>query len=168
MRVGADRADEQPEREPAEQPRPRVEDEQAGERASAEARQLAPVPEAAQDAAASGRKTRGWTSTATTTPNASSGTSGAPTSSTKARPTTKTITPATAEIPASSRIDEVTSAASVTPERRTATTRAAGVQTPPGTYFATIDSISARSAAGYEIRISHSPRIHIQPSTKTR
>ena len=77
-----------------------------------------------------------------------SGTSGASTLSTNGRPTTKTITPETADSPASSSIDEVTSAASVTPARRAATTRAAGVQIPPGMYFASIEIISARSAAG--------------------
>ena len=56
----------------------------------------------------------------------------------------------------------------MTPARRAATTRAAGVQIPPGMYFASIETISARSAAGYESRTPHSRRIHIQPSTNTR
>ena len=81
---------------------------------------------------------------------------------------TKTITPATAEIAASSSIDAVTSAASVTPARRAATTRAAGVHTPPGMYFASIETISARSATGYERWMSQSARIRIQPNTKVR
>jgi hypothetical protein len=54
------------------------------------------------------------------------------------------------------------------PARRAATTRAAGVQTPPGTYFASIETISARSAAGYEMRCPQSERIRIQPSTNRR
>ena len=85
-----------------------------------------------------------------------------------ARLTTNTITPATAERPASSSIEDVTRAASVTPARRAATTRAAGAQIAPGMYFASIESISARSAAGYDSWIPHSPRIRIQPSTNTR
>ena len=56
----------------------------------------------------------------------------------------------------------------MTPARRAATTRAAGVQTPPGMYFASIETISARSAAGYEMWMSQSARMRIQPSTKTR
>ena len=66
------------------------------------------------------------------TANATSGAIGASTPLTQASEITKTITPATAEMPASTRIDTVTSAASVIPARRAATTRAAGVQTPPG------------------------------------
>ena len=85
---------------------------------------------------------------ASTTPKAISGASGACTLSTNGRLTTKTITPATAESPASSSIDEVTRAVSVTPARRAATTRAAGAQIPPGMYFASIEIISARSATG--------------------
>ena len=79
-----------------------------------------------------------------------------------------TSTPATAEIPASTSIAAVTSAASLTPARRIATTRAAGVHTPPGTYFASIETISELSAVGYEIRTPQSARIFIQPSTNTR
>ena len=60
--------------------------------------------------------------------------------------TTNTATPAIAERPASSAIDPSTSGVLRTPTLRTATTRAAGVQTPPGMYLASIESISARSA----------------------
>jgi hypothetical protein len=97
-----------------------------------------------------------------------SGAIGALTPSTQASETTKTMTPATAETPASISIDSVTSAASLIPARRAATTRAAGVQTPPGTYFASIETISARSACGYEIEKPQSERIRIQPRTKSR
>ena len=83
-------------------------------------------------------------------------------------PTTKTMTPATAEIPASSRIDASTTGVSLTPNRRSATTRAVGVQTPPGMYFASIESISDCSATRYGTRIPYATRIRIQPSTKTR
>ena len=77
----------------------------------------------------------------------SSGASGASTPRTHARLTTRTITPETADSSASSRIDAITVAVSVTPAvRRSATVRAAGVQTPPGTYLASIDTISACSA----------------------
>ena len=51
----------------------------------------------------------------------------------------------------------------MTPARRAATTRAAGAQIPPGMYFASIEIISARNAAGYDSSIPHSPRIRIQP-----
>ena len=95
-----------------------------------------------------GLKTRGWTRIASTAPKTMSGASGALTLSTNGRLSTKTITPATAESPASSSIDEVTSAASVTPARLAATTRAAGAQIAPGMYFASIEIISARRAAG--------------------
>ena len=63
-----------------------------------------------------------------------------------ASPTTKTPTPASAESPASSRIDASTTGVSLTPNRRSATTRAVGVQMPPGMYLASIESISACSA----------------------
>ena len=63
-----------------------------------------------------------------------------------ANPTTKTPTPASAESPASSMIDASTTGVSLTPKRRSATTRAVGVQTPPGMYLASIESISACSA----------------------
>ena len=76
---------------------------------------------------------------------------GASTDPTQASEITNTITPETADRPASSSIAAVTSAPSVTPTRRIATTRAAGVHTPPGTYFASIETISARSAPEYEI-----------------
>ncbi len=56
----------------------------------------------------------------------------------------------------------------MTPARRAATTRAAGVHTPPGTYFASIETISARSATGYERWMSQSARIRIQPKTNSR
>src|SRR5262245_44628209 len=111
---------------------------------------------------------RGWSRAVTTTANTTSGQIGASTPSTQASEITKTITPATAEMPASTRIDIGTSPPSVTPDLRAATTRAAGVQTPPGTYFASIETISARSEPGYVIRIPQSARIRIQPQTKTR
>ena len=75
------------------------------------------------------------------------GQTGASTPSTKGRLAASTITPATAESPASSRIVARTTEVWSTPARRTATTRAAGVQTPPGMYFASIESISAPSTA---------------------
>ena len=76
-----------------------------------------------------------------------SGASGASTPRTQARLTTSTITPETAESTASSRIEASTGAVSVTPAvLRSATVRAAGVQTPPGTYLASIETISACSA----------------------
>jgi hypothetical protein len=40
-------------------------------------------------------------------------------------------------------IDARITGVSTIPARRIATTRAAGVHTPPGTYFASIDTISA-------------------------
>ena len=46
--------------------------------------------------------------------------------------------------------------------------RAAGVHTPPGMYFASIETISARSAAPYESEIPHARRIRIQPTTNSR
>src|SRR5579884_1629911 len=97
---------------------------------------------------ATGQKIRGCSTAATTTAKTTSGAIGASTPRTHASETTKTTTPATAEIPASTRIDTVTRVASVMPARRAATTRAAGVQTPPGMYFASVETISARSAAG--------------------
>ena len=57
---------------------------------------------------------------------------------------------------------------SVTPARRTATRRAAGVQTPPGTYFASIESISAPSTVRYPSRIPYARKISCQPTTKLR
>ena len=67
----------------------------------------------------------------------------ASTPETNGRLAASTITPATAESPASSRIVASTTDVLSTPARRAATTRAAGVQTPPGMYFASIDTISA-------------------------
>ena len=87
---------------------------------------------------------------------------------THASDTANTSTPATAESPASTSIADVTSAPSVTPARRIATTRAAGVHTPPGTYFASIDTISARSEIGYETWTPQSSRMRIHPMTNTR
>src|SRR5579862_1987729 len=92
--------------------------------------------------------TRGWSSDATTSANSTIGAIGAFTPCTQISDTTKTSTPATAERPASTAIAAVTSGASATPARRSATTRAAGVQTPPGTYFASIETISERSEIG--------------------
>ena len=85
-----------------------------------------------------------------------------------ASPTRKTPTPESAESPASSRIDASTTGVSLTPKRRSATTRAVGVQTPPGMYFASIESISDCSATMYGTRIPYAARIRIQPSTNTR
>src|SRR6266446_7288132 len=110
---------------------------------------------------ASGQKMRGCSSTMTTTANTTSGAIGASTPFTHASETTKTTTPATAEMPASTRIETVTRAASLTPARRIATTRAAGVHTPPGTYFASIETISELSAVPYEILTPQSRRILI-------
>ena len=69
-----------------------------------------------------------------------------------------TITPAMAERPASYPTDASTGPAGM-PSRLVATTRAAGVQTPPGMYFASIDSISAPSASAYPMRMSSARRI---------
>ena len=67
------------------------------------------------------------------------------------------------------RIDASTRGVSVTPPpRRSATVRAAGVQTPPGRYFASIETISACSATRYDTRISQASSIRIQPRMKTR
>jgi hypothetical protein len=44
--------------------------------------------------------------------------------------------------------------------------RARGVQTPPGTYFASIDAISACRASRYGTWIPKAARIHCQPTTK--
>ncbi len=97
-----------------------------------------------------------------------SGTSGASPAPTRVRLATKTITPAIAERPASSAIDASTSDVCGTPNRRIATTRAAGVQTPPGTYLASIESISACTATVYGTRIPSARRIHCQPTTNSR
>ena len=75
------------------------------------------------------------------------GQTGASTPETNGRLAASTITPATAERPASSRIVASTTEVLSTPARRAATTRAAGVQTPPGMYLASIESISAPSTA---------------------
>ena len=97
------------------------------------------------------RKMRGWSSEASSTAKpirAQSG--GASTSSIHARLTTKTITPEIADSIASTRIEASTVGVSVTPaDRRSATVRAAGVQTPPGRYFASIETISALRAGRY-------------------
>src|SRR5690242_21682953 len=95
--------------------------------------------------------------------------SGAWTSRTQARLTTKTITPEIAERPASTRIDASTVGVSVTPaDFRSATVRAAGAHTPPGRHFASIETISACSAAWYGTLIRHALSIRIQPRMKTR
>src|ERR1051326_8299265 len=104
---------------------------------------------------ATGWKIRGCRSTVTTKGNTTSGAIGASTPLTQASEMTNTITPDTADMPASISIADVTSAPSVTPARRMATTRAAGVQTPPGTYFASMETISERSATGYERSEEH-------------
>ena len=66
-----------------------------------------------------------------------------------ASPIAKTSTPDTAESPASSAIEPKTTEVSVTPPaRRSQRIRAIGVQTVPGTYFASIEAISAWSASG--------------------
>ena len=58
---------------------------------------------------------------------------------------------------------------SVTPaDFRSATVRAAGVHTPPGRYFASIETISACSAAWYGTSIRQAASIRIQPRMKTR
>jgi len=54
------------------------------------------------------------------------------------------------------------------PDGESATVRAAGVHTPPGRYFASIETISACSAAWYGTLIRHAPSIRIQPRMKTR
>src|SRR3954467_12696798 len=99
-----------------------------------------PCPNFRRTREASGQKIRGCSSTVTTTAKTMSGAIGASTPFTHASDTTKTTTPAKGEVPASTRMDTVTRAALVTPARRTATTRAAGVHTPPGTYFASIET----------------------------
>jgi hypothetical protein len=95
--------------------------------------------------------------------------SGASASPTIARPAPKTSTPETAERPASSRIDEtITGVAASVPAFLSQKTRAAGVQIPPGMYFASIDAISDWSATEYETRTDNARRIHCQPTTKSR
>ena len=97
--------------------------------------------------------TGGYSRKATTTAKAATGSSGTSAPPMITSPTTKTMTPATAESPATSRIVARTTGVSLTPKRRSATTRAVGVQTPPGMYFASIDSISDCSATRYGTRI---------------
>src|SRR5579864_9084519 len=97
-----------------------------------------------------------------TTPKTPIGMTGPLTPRTQAREIANTSTPATADRPASISIAAVTSAVSFTPARRIATTRAAGVHTPPGTYFASIETISELSAVAYEIFTPQSLRIFIQ------
>ena len=81
-------------------------------------------------------------------------------------PATNTPTPEIAERPASSKIDDSTSGvAASTPAFRSHTTRAAGVQIPPGTYFASMEAISDCNATAYEIRTSSARRIHCHPTT---
>ena len=95
----------------------------------------------------SGRKIRGWSSDASSNANVISAQSGASTPFTQRRLITKTITPEIADSAASTRIDARTVGVSVTfAPRRSASVRAAGVQTPPGMYFASIETISACSA----------------------
>ena len=104
-------------------------------------------PKGRSSLVASGEKTRGCSSSVASRANATTGQSGASTPGTNGRLMTSTSTPATAESPASSRIVASTTELLSTPARRTATTRAAGVQTPPGMYLASIESISAPSAS---------------------
>ena len=100
---------------------------------------------------------------------AKSGTRGASTASTAARPAVKTRMPANAESPASSRIELITKDVSETPPaRRSQTILASGVQIPPGMYLASIDAISAWSAIPYETRIRNAARSHHQPTAKRR
>ncbi len=74
-----------------------------------------------------------------------------------------------AESAASTRIEASTVGVSVTPaDLRSATVRAAGVHTPPGRYFASIETISACSAGRYGVWMPHAPSILIQPRMKTR
>ena len=76
--------------------------------------------------------------------------------------------PATAERPASRECPGEHRRRVLTPARRIATTLAAGVQIPPGTYFASIEIISAWSAIRYGTRMSYDLRIRRQPSTEHR
>ena len=98
-----------------------------------------------------------------------SGSRGALTPRTQARLTTKTITPEIADSAASTKIDVRTVGVSVTPPPlRSAIVRAAGVQTPPGKYLASIETISDWRATRYGTRIPHAARIRIQPRMNTR
>ena len=90
-----------------------------------------------------GVKTRGWRPMIVTSASASSGITGAELKPTVVRLMKKTSTPASAESPASITIEPRMSGVSRTPKRRIAATRAAGIQTEPGTYLARIDVISA-------------------------
>ena len=117
----------------------------------------------------SGRKILGWRSDASRTTRSRSGGSGASTPRTQASETMKTITPEIADNAASTRIDASTVPVSVTPAaRRSATARAAGVHTPPGMYFASIDTISAWSATRYGTAMPHAASMRIQPRMKIR
>ncbi len=101
--------------------------------------------------------------------NSTSGSTGASTLCTHARLTTKTTIPESAERIASTRIDARMVPVAVSPvSRSSAATRAAGVQTPPGMYFASIETISACSAARYETWMFQPARMRIQPRMKTR
>ena len=112
---------------------------------------------------------RGWSSGARSSAKRISAGRGALTPRTQARLTTKTITPEIAESAASTKIEVRTFGVSVTPApRRSATVRAAGVQTPPGRYLASIETISACSARRYGTAIPHGSRIRIQPMMKMR
>ncbi len=70
--------------------------------------------------------------------------------------------PASAESPASMSIEPSTSGVSRMPTRRRAATRAAGIHTVPGMYFARIDAISACSATKYGIRRPQAASIRCQ------
>ena len=97
------------------------------------------APNGLSSFSARGRKTRGCSASARRSANPISGSNGALTPRTQARLTTKTMTPEIADSPASTRIEASTAGVSVTPaERRSASVRAAGVQTAPGMYFASM------------------------------
>ena len=68
--------------------------------------------------------------------------------STASSPNANTRTPETAESPASRPIDPITTSLRWMPARRSQRIRASGVQTAPGTYFASIEAISDWSASG--------------------
>ena len=107
----------------------------------------ATTPNGFSSFAASGRKTRGCRIAAHRRAKRTSGASGASTPRTQARLITKTSTPEIADSTASTRIDASTIGVFDSPvSRPSAATRAAGVQTPPGMYFASIETISAWSA----------------------
>src|ERR1700688_1683899 len=101
-----------------------------------------------------GRKIRGSRIATQARANNTSGTTGASTFLTQARLTTKTTIPDRAERSASRTIDARIVPVAVSPvSRSSAVTRAAGVHTPPGTYFASIETISDWSAARYDTRM---------------